>query len=76
MSIISRLVPKGAKYLFRGLREGDVALLAVGTILMLIRFGRRTRSTKVTTVTLKAGESVALRVTRSGADPVAYRIDA
>ena len=76
MRVTSRLIGKGPSYLFRGLREGDVAFFALGAALVLIRLGRRNRGKQKASITLKAGESVALRVTRPGADPVAYRIDA
>ena len=74
--MLSRLLKNGPTYLFRGLREGDIALFAVGALLGLMRLNRRSRSKKAPSFDLRAGESVALRVTRPGADPVTYQIDA
>lgn len=74
MKLATGLVGRGPTYLFRGLRKGDVGLFSLGVVLMLVRLRRWNRSRPVTTLTLKAGESVALRVTRRGADPVSYRI--
>ncbi len=74
--MLARLIGRGPVYLFRGLREGDVALFAAGALLAFMRLNRRSRETKKTSIKLKAGQSVALRVTRAGADPVSYQIDA
>ena len=61
---------------FKALRQGDVPLVFLGAALLLLRLSRRKRKSKATSLTLEAGESVALRVTRAGADPVTYRLDA
>ena len=74
--MISRLLSSGTRYLFRGLRTGDVPLFVVGFLMAFAQRTRKRRGAKVTSLTLKAGQSAALRVTRPGADPVTYRIDA
>lgn len=58
----------GARYLFRGLREGKVPLILVGLTLLVARFNRRWRPdrSRVVTVRVKPGETVRLRVSRPG----------
>jgi len=73
---MGRLLAQGSRMLFRGLRTGDVPLFAFGFLLVFVRRARASRRKKLTSLTLRAGQSAALRVTRGGADPVTYRIDA
>ena len=51
-------------------------MLVFGALLLVWRLSRRKRRSKTASVNVKPGQSVALRVTRAGADPVTYRIDA
>ena len=74
--MIAWLIRRGPMLFFRGLRRGDIPAFAFGGVLLLLRWSRRNRETRVTKITLRAGQSAALRVTRPGAAPVAYRIDA
>jgi len=74
--MLNRILGIGPAQFFKGLRQGDVPLMFLGATLLLIRLSRRKRNSKATSLTLKAGESVALRVTSPGADPVIYRLDA
>ena len=74
--MISRLLSSGTRYLFRGLRTGDVPLFILGFLMAFVQRARKRRGGKVSSLNLKAGQSAALRVTRPGAEPVTYRIDA
>ena len=74
--MFNRIIGIGPAHFFKGLRQGDVPLVFLGAALLLLRLSRRKRKSKVTSLMLEAGESVALRVTRPGADPVTYRLDA
>ena len=74
--MIARLLSSGTRYLFRGLRTGDVPLFAMGFVLAFAQRAKKRRKGKVTSLKLRAGQSAALRVTRPGAEPVTYLIEA
>ena len=74
--MISKLFSSGTRYLFRGLRTGDVPLFVLGFLMAFAQRAKKRRGGTVTSLKLKAGQSAALRVTRPGAAPVTYRIDA
>ena len=76
MGLRTVLLGRGATYLFRGLREGDVRVFALGAALLLLKLARRTKPAELPTLRLRPGQSVALRVIRGDEDPVEYRIDA
>lgn len=66
---------RGIDYLLRGLRSGRRSLVLAGLCLILVRLAGARRRTKVADFVLEAGSSAALRVTETGADPVAFRVD-
>ena len=62
--------------MFRGLREGRVSLVALGTLMILVRImGRRRRGDRVADLPLEPGSSVVLRVSKPGDDPVTFGLD-
>ena len=68
---------RGARYLFQGLREGKSPLILVGLIVLVARFNRRWRPyrSRVTTVRVRPGQTVGLRVSRPGEAPATFRVD-
>ena len=68
---------RGAHYFFQGLREGRWPLILVGLTVLVARFNKRWRpgGSRVAAVRVKAGQSVGLRVSRPGEEPVTFRVD-
>ena len=63
----------GARYVFRGLRQGRMWLVVVGMFMILRRvLAWRRRRDGVVHVNLKRGSSVALRVSGPTDDPVTF----
>ena len=69
-------VTRGVLYVFRGLRQGRQAVTAMGVLIILSRLmtGRRRRSGRSVKVGLTPGDSVGLRVSHPGDDPVTFRL--
>ena len=76
MKLLSSLVSRGPGYLFRGLREGSPGIFLLGLALSVVRLGQRRKAPKPYSIKLKAGESIALRISKPGSAPVSYRVDA
>lgn len=74
--MLNRLLGYGPTQVFKGLREGNIPILALGAFLLAVRFLRRGTKPHKTSFTLKEGESVTLRISRDGDEDVSYRIDA
>ena len=68
---------RGARYLFRGFREGSLPLILVGLTALVARFNKRWRPdrSRVATVRTAPGETVGLRVSRPGEAPMTFRVD-
>ncbi len=67
------LMRLGITRVFRGLREGDTAVLLGGVLLALLGWRRRpVKRKQVTRITIKPGEAKALRVTAKGREPIRF----
>jgi len=64
----------GARYIVRGLVRGRRSSIAIGVLIILYRLlvGRRRRTGPSVGMSLAPGDSVGLRVSRPGDDPVTF----
>ncbi len=70
---IVNLLQLGLTRVFRGLREGDTAVLLGGLLLAALGLRRRPSKRKqVTRITIKPGQAKALRVTAKGRTPIRF----
>ena len=67
---------RGILYVFRGLWQGRSSVTAMGVFIIVYRLviGSRRRGGRSVRMRLKPGDSVGLRVSRPGDDPVTFRL--
>lgn len=76
MKLPTMTARSGFRYVIRGLRQGRHSLIVMGVLMILSRLvtRRRQHGGRVVNVKLAPGETVGLRVSRPGDDPITFRV--
>lgn len=75
MNPFTRFLAPGPITLWRGLRTGDPRSILIGGFLLFRRYLKQPDTGRVSTIRVRPGKSVLVRVTRDHGEPTELRID-